>query len=174
MSEFKVGDVVWVPIAGLRQVPVPCPVCFGKLVVRLELGNGDIVVLPCGNCSKGYEPPRGVVYEYTSDPSAEPRRISRIEREESESGVEVCYRDGSLVFREVFATHKDALDRAVEMAEERVAEESKRADHIKHDKNKSYAWNAGYHMREAKRAREQVAYHEKMAVLCKAKRGDGQ
>ncbi len=31
------------------------------------------------------------------------------------------------------------------------------------------AWAAGYHMREAKRARQQLEYHEQMAQVCKDK-----
>ncbi len=31
------------------------------------------------------------------------------------------------------------------------------------------AWAAGYHMREAKRARQELEYHEQMAQVCRDK-----
>jgi hypothetical protein len=168
MSEYKIGDVVWIPVGGLRNVPVKCPICFGKLAVRLELGDGSMVELPCEYCAKGYEGPRGVVNEYTSDPTAEPFTITQIDRRETDAGASFEYHSHSGRYaKEVFATRDEAMARAVEIAAENMAEERKRADYIKHDKNKNYSWNAGYHRREAKRASEQVAYHTKMAELCR-------
>jgi hypothetical protein len=59
---------------------------------------------------------------------------------------------------------------ATKLAAENAAATRKREDHVKHDKNKSYSWNAGYHKREAKRAAKKVEYHTKMAAECKDRR----
>ena len=168
MNEYKIGDVVWIPVGGLRDVPVTCPICFGKLTVRLELGDGSMVQLPCDYCGKGYEGPRGVVVEYTRAPDAEPFTITQIDRRETDAGASVEYHSHSGRYtKEVYATREEALARAVEMAAENEATERKRADYIKHNKNMSYSWNAGYHRREAARAAKQVEYHTKMAAECK-------
>jgi hypothetical protein len=50
---------------------------------------------------------------------------------------------------------------------ERAEAERKRADYIKHDKMKSFAWNAGYHLRELKRAEHAAAHHGEHARLCR-------
>ncbi len=169
MKEFKIGDVVWVPLGGVREVQVTCPVCFGKLVVHLTLGNGDVLELPCDYCAKGYEAPRGVAFEYAEKPDAKVYVIDGIERNERADCVEIAYRSDCSVLRDVYGTKEEALARAVVLAEENVADRTKRAEYIKHDKNKSYSWNAGYHRREAKRARKTAERHEERAKLCKAK-----
>jgi hypothetical protein len=169
MNEYKIGDTVWIPVGGLRGIDVPCPVCFGKLVVRLELGNSDIVVLPCEYCGKGYEGPRGVVGEYTRAPAAEPFTITSINKEETDAGTSVEYRSGSGYAKKVYATREEAMVRAEEMAAENEAIERKRADYAKHNTNRNYAWNAGYHMHEARKAADKIEWHTKMAQLCKAK-----
>jgi hypothetical protein len=51
-------------------------------------------------------------------------------------------------------------------------EQSTRAEYLKKNMNKKYSWNAGYHLKEAKRSEEQAAYHRKKAMLCKAKAKD--
>ena len=174
MSAFKIGDMVWVPVGGLRNVDVTCPVCFGKCVVRLELGNGEIVVLPCEYCGKGYEGPRGVVREYTRAPAAEPFTITQIDKRETGDCVTVEYHSHSGRYaNQVYATREEAMTQAEIMAAENEANERKRADYIKKDGNKNYSWNAGYHMTEARKAAEKVEWHTKMAQLCKAKAKEG-
>ena len=67
----------------------------------------------------------------------------------------------------VFLTEAEALAESVKLCEKEINDRATRAAHIKGDKIKSFAWNVGYHLCEAKKLREKIAYHERMAVACK-------
>jgi hypothetical protein len=173
MARYKVGDAVWVPRVGQRQVSKVCDICYGKLEVTLILGNGDTCVLPCDACRDGFEGPKGTyrTYEYVAD--AEVAIITSISTLTTEDGDSVgyCFNNNgcSTAEENVFATKEEALSAAGGIAIKNGIEQEKRADYIKEDKKKSYSWNAGYHLRGAKQARSSMEHHEKMAKLCKAR-----
>ncbi len=48
-------------------------------------------------------------------------------------------------------------------------EQKTKAIYLKKEAKKSFAWNAGYHLREAKNHRKQAEYHDTKAIFCKAK-----
>ena len=169
---FNIGDSVWVASFELRREQISCPVCFGKLQVTLILGNDDQIILPCAYCASGYESPRGYIVEYRREPRVESIKI--ISREIQEDGEKTEIRYGSLNSRshdskDVFKTQEEAMEEAQKRAEFKIQEETNKAIHLKKNINQSYGWNAGYHLREAKRLKEQIAYHERNAILCKAK-----
>jgi hypothetical protein len=168
---FNVGDHVWTAITGLRPIEEPCPVCFGKKSVTVILGNEDEVVVPCSFCGHGYEPPSGVVSEYRIEPGTDFHIITGRDIHEGETTKITYCLDGG--YREeqdnIFSTKEEALAASAKMCENEKTERETKSCYLKKDATKSFAWNAGYHLREAKRLREQIAYHERMAVLCKAK-----
>lgn len=172
MSKFMVGDRPWVIHIGQEQVSQLCPVCFGKCVVTLILGNGDSVELPCDNCARGYESPTGRVTEYVFSSGARQETIVQVETKQSPDSVEVeyrtvdhyCYKED-----EVFYSEEDALALCAKKCAKAEEEQRTRAEYIKHNVNKKYSWNAGYHLREAKREEESAARHREKAKLCKAK-----
>lgn len=177
MKEYHVGDVVWVArCAPYAEKRVPCPVCFGKREVTLILGNKDTVVLPCENCQLGYDPPTGYVTVREPVVKAERVTIDRVKITETTEGQVREYATNMVTSGagttcqilgndKIFDTEEEALIRATEDAQKMNNEN--RNPKAKFDR--SYTWNAGYHMREAKRLQRQVEYHEKQAVLCKAK-----
>jgi hypothetical protein len=170
---YKIGDTVWVTRVGQQPVTKPCPICFGKLTVTLIFGNGDECILPCSYCALGYDPPKGTVEEYEYIAEAEPRTITGTETSVSEGGEKATYRSGHWSMEKVYATKEEALEEAVAHKDEYEKDQLTRAEYIKKDKNKSYSWNAGYHLRNAKRMRREIEYHEKMAVICKSRaKGD--
>lgn len=171
MRIFNIGDVVWIAHYGMQEFHDPCSVCFGKLSVMVILGNGDLVETPCSYCGLGYDAPRGWTTEYRIEPSAEQVTITGREIREG-AFTEVMYHgSGGYVYREdvVFKTEDEALVKSEELCAKEIKDRETRTEYIKKDKIKSFAWNAGYHLREAKRLKEQIAYHERMAVLCKEK-----
>lgn len=167
---YKVGDQPWAAIyRHHNEKRVPCPVCYGKLEVTLVLGNGDEIITPCGYCAPGYEKPRGWVTEYAPYAAAERVRITGVEIRETVAGATREYRSGSFIYHpeDLFDTEDEATARATDKAEaERVRLETQ-AEFIKADTNKNYAWNVGYHLRQATNYRKRIAYHERMAALCK-------
>ena len=168
----KPGDQPWLAqVHRTAEVRVPCPVCFGKLSVTLILGNGERLDTPCGYCLAGREKPSG--YETEWRPAMEVSRvvIDKVEIEETRDGQRRRYLVGGngawriVEASDLFASEEEATVRAVA----RLGEMSNEAAPVKFRNEQSYSWNAGYHMREAKRAKASGEYHERMAVLCKAR-----
>ena len=168
---FKIGDTVYVARYGRESVTLPCPICFGKLKVELILGNGDSVVLPCDYCGKGhFGIPQGVVTEYEFVAKAERVIISGIESEQTTTETKTRYRHSGCYIidqKDVFTTNAEALVAAGAEKEKTEQEERTRIEYLKNNVKKTFAWNAGYHMREAKRNRDEAEAHEQKAVLCK-------
>jgi len=71
--------------------------------------------------------------------------------------------------KDVWATKEEAQIVANAKKEQLDKDQATRAEYIKKDVQKSFSWNAHYHMRHAKKDRESADYHDKMAVICKAK-----
>ena len=166
MQTFKIGDRVWLACYSTTDVRETCPICFGRREVTLILGNGDECRLPCDYCGKGYGGPRGYVVERRAAPHAMEYEIDSVTTTASAVG----YGSGCTTLRgdDLFATEDEALARAAEIAAEEQRRSEGRNDFCKAESRKSFAWNAGYHTREAKRCREQAERHERMAKLCKA------
>ncbi len=171
MPKFKVGDAVWIAKCGLESVQKICPTCFGKKEVILILGNDEWIILPCRGCAPGFDSPRGYIseYEYVTEP--EMIAISGISIEINYGKEKVEYRQENRLYHEedVYATEEEAQIRANEKKTQLEKKQITRAECIKKDVWKSFSWNANYHMRHAKKDRESAEYHDKMAVICKAK-----
>lgn len=173
-SQYKVGDKLWYARCEWVAVKNTCPICFGNLVVKLILGNGEEVILPCECCARGYNPPTGYVeeYEYVNTPQLV--TITNITTTVSESGTKTEYKASPYVYEmdQLFPTEEEARVKGIELKAELEKEQETKAKYLKEKASKSFSWNAGYHLREAKRLRKQAEYHEKKAVLCKARSKD--
>lgn len=178
-TKFKVGDSVWVAKCSNTQAHVTCPICYGKRRVTLILGNDDTVSLECGYCGRGYEGPRGYVEEFQYKAEPQLIQITGMSINQSNTETVVEYHLGSAhsyrVLREenLFDTLEEAAKRSLELKAQYENEQRTKQKYLKKNLNKSYAWNAGYHLREAKRHRGDAEYHDKKAVLCKAKSKEG-
>lgn len=166
---YKVGDKVFYAIYGIREEHVPCPVCYGNKSVVLILGNGDEVEVECKYCQSGFNPPRGYIVEYVSLPKVEEVTITKQTVEYQGDNFNVTY-VGSRGYRlypdRMFDTYEDAENCANLLAEE---DNLKKANSPKFKNEKSYSWNAGYHMKEADKCRRELLYHENAARLCKSR-----
>lgn len=169
IKQYKVGDEVWYARYDKIGVKKPCPVCYGEKEVTLILGNKEQVKIPCDYCGKGWDEPRGyvTVYEYVA--KAQHLIITGIESKQGSIGEEIRYYSGGRYFSngDLFDTETEAQARCTEKAQEAEREEWATAERLKKNHYKSYAWNAGYHLREANDCRKQAEYHEKKARLCK-------
>ena len=169
VRSYSVGDRVWWAHCGTQEVRELCPVCFGKLEVTLTLGDGSVLTLPCDYCGKGFEGPKGYVKSWTYRAEAENVEITAVLVNETQEGEHREYRHGCYCLSpdDIFATKEEALAPAAFKAKEHNHDGDTQAEYIKANAKKSFSWNAGYHLREAKRNREQAEYHERKAVLCK-------
>ena len=171
---YKVGDVVWrAQFAPSAPQTVPCPVCYGKLAVVLTLGNGDEVTMQCDYCGKGnLGVPKGWETVYTSECKAEQVTITRVDitaTSEGETREYSCFDRWRIDPADMFPTEAEALARAQEKATAHDAEQEKNSTRQQEYVQKSFAWKAGYHIRQAQRARSDLAYAERMIQVCKAK-----
>ena len=167
---IKVGDVVFVSKFGRRQVAIECPVCFGKGTVKLILGNGDSVEMPCENCTDGLgTPSKGYVNEWRNDAGAEAVTIDKISTDQTcgEDVVEYFAMHHVYQADAVFATEEEAFADSKRRADEYNQERETKAEFVKGKPDKNYSWNAGYHMRLVKEAEKEIEYHSKMAKICK-------
>ena len=167
---IKVGDKVWVARYDMRKVKKTCPVCFGKLEVTLIFGNGEKVKLPCDYCRHGIEP-LGYTMFYEEVAEAELREITAINTTTDTLGTNREYRSGNTVLtqKDIFGTREEAQARSEQLAKKARQASETQAELVKGNKNKSYSWNAGYHMRCASEARKSIEYHERMAKICSQK-----
>ena len=165
---YKVGDKVWYATFGNREIQVPCPVCYGYKAVIVTLGNGDEVKTECQYCQSGFQAPKGTVTEYQRIPEAEYLTIENCRVEQTIEGDVIEYIGGHFLLQpeRMFETEEEAMTCAKELADKY---EQEQRDKPKFKNEKSYTWNAGYHIKQAKDKRKEAAYHEEKAVLCKAK-----
>ncbi len=169
---LKPGDAFWSASYGMIHVAKTCPVCYGKLCVTLILGNGDRIELPCDYCGRGWEGPKGVVYEYEMTPEVKIEVVQEVRVEERIDGKKIEYvtYDHHVVSEDMaYAIKEDAEKECALLIIQREHEETTRAEYIKKNLAKSYSWNAGYHLREAKREEESAVRHRAKAKLCKEK-----
>lgn len=174
-EKIKIGDMLYYATFGNKQVQKICPVCFGKKEVILISGNDVECVLPCNYCGRGYEDSRGYVqeYEYMAEASIVFIRNIEINVYENEKKFRFTTSDNYSVYMEdLFENEEDALKRAEEKKAIWENDQTTRTNNIKENKNKSYSWNAGYHMREVKKAQKNIEYHTKMAKICKERSND--
>jgi len=172
MRVYNVGDSVWWARCGTLEVKNTCLVCFGKLQVTLILGDGSHIALPCDYCSKGYYEPKGytVDYEYVSEP--ELRTISAVNVAQDANGETREYRSHDnyiLSAEDIFDTEAEAMERCKVRTAALAEEQRTRAEYIKANVNKKFSWNAGYHLREAKRKESEAIRHREKAAICKAR-----
>ena len=170
---FNIGDRAFVASAGSVQRDRPCRVCDGQRWVTLILGTGEQVRLDCEYCSRGFEAPTGrePYYEY----AAEPRSfvVHGVSVETGLDGEEVTYRDNpgncwhNFNAKDCWPTAEEAMARSAELVAEHEAEQEAQMVRKKND-NKSYAWHAGYHLRNAKEHERQMEYHKRKAVIMKS------
>lgn len=170
MAHFNVGDTVWFAKCRTESVSVECPVCFGARKVTLILGDGTHVELPCGYCGHGCDPPSGVVQEtkYITDPEYKIIESVRVEQTDQGESVRYVFWNGWSGDQDtVFATKEEAQVACDAQAARNEGDWRARQEAIRADQNKTYAWNAGYHMREAKECERKLEYHRNAAKVCK-------
>jgi hypothetical protein len=177
MTGIKVGDTVYVARAGTTEDSRPCRVCNGDKRVTLILGSGEHLSLDCDYCGHGYQYPTGLETFYEFRAEAKPYPVTGIETISGPNGETVKYRSGSegayysFAAADCFPSAEAAAARCAELVAEHEVEQD-RMMKAKEQNNKSYAWHAGYHLREAKNARKQAEYHERKAVLMKEQARD--
>ena len=178
IPKFEIGQTVWVARTTRRAAHVVCPVCFGKKVVTLELGDGSRIEMDCDYCSKGYEAPTGYVDgDWSWEPRIEgPYTIVGVRTEVDEDETEIMYwtrtpENSKIGFSEdkVAVTQEGAERLAREMAIRQQEKELKDEREKKEKPHKSYSWHVGYHLRKAAQASAEYTRHTEKAKFMESK-----
>lgn len=178
---MKVGDKVWLADCETRAVQVTCPVCFGKRVVTLILGDESRRVLECDFCKRGCEAATGTVTEHQWQANVLLVTVGQIERHETAEGAtEELYAaygdyDARRITGRVFGTEAEAQAACVRRCAEHEAdcrEDMKRA-RTRKDRDRKYPWNVGYHTTQANRARKDMERHEALAGMAREQKREG-
>lgn len=160
---FAIGQQMWEPVYPPQRVRVPCPVCFGKLAVVVELGNGERVGVPCEGCGIGFVGPRGFVEEWRYEASARPFVIASVESmsSRSESDWVVRSEDGTTYnFANLCATEAEAIGKAREAAEREMERQCDTRQHKRGAELKRAPWSVRYHRKEIANLERKLAWHK--------------
>ena len=157
--KFNIGDTVWLASCNSEEHYLTCPDCGGTKTVTVTLWNGEVFVIDCVGCSRGYDRPSGSVSVYNRTPSAmqvvvEGVSLSRGKPEYSVKGIYTYH----VPEENLFSTEALALVRADELAAKGNAEEKKRVLG-KEKPTRTWAWNVHYHRAAIKRANRDITYH---------------
>ena len=177
MPKYEIGDKVWIAQPGQKQVRKTCPICFGKLEVKLTLGDDSEVMIQCDYCGKGFSGPQGYVMEYeycdgANQITIQGMNVSTVGKNEEEVEYKYnwCSGGGNIAYeKDVYATQEEAIDRSNEIREQRERVQSERTIHLKKMKSKNFSWNAGYWLKQAKDAEQSAERYRNRARICKSR-----
>jgi hypothetical protein len=174
MEEFKVGDKVFLASFRYEEKQLVCPACFGKLQLKVILGNDEEVIVPCNSCDRGYLNSTGYITESEWTPKVEEVVIQKIDAEETLEGRKVeryfynynwsvCPDDNKL-----FKNKEDAEKRVAELIEEHELNKKESIKRKKQEPIKTYGWHVRYHSREIKELERKLEYHKTKLIICKS------
>ena len=157
--KYSIGDRLWLAKVESEESYLACPDCGGTRTVTVTLWNGEVFIIDCIGCQRGFDRPSGTVSIYSRTPSAMLVTIigMSIDRGHDEYHVRGIY-TYHVPENNLFVTEQEALDRAAELAAESDAEEKKRVLG-KEKPTRTWAWNVHYHRAAIKRANHDIAYH---------------
>lgn len=163
---FEIGQAWWAPRVYPEKVTVPCPVCFGKLAVVVELGDGERIGVPCEACGKGFEGPRGTIQEWAHTAGADEFVIADVKSMHhgrwwlvSTTGVEAAFED-------LRASEAEALAESARRCAEQH-ESNMRSRQYKRKATKDASWSIQYHRKCIEDLELQIAWHRGRLLLKK-------
>ena len=170
MTKFNIGDVVYHATAGQEHIWITCPECLGSGRLRVTLGDDSEVSIACVCCERGYEGSPGRIQTYRFEGNATERTITGMEVRQ---GQPTRYSFGCWSTEEtnLFATRREAGDRALVLVQEHEAEETKRLKYTEKD-YKTWAWHVSYWRSQIRRAKEAIAGAEARLAVAPKTRAD--
>lgn len=160
---FEFGQIVYGATASSHaQIRVLCPVCFGKCMAHVILGDESVVPVECDFCSAGCNPPSGYVTRHEAASRVVVGAVSSMERDGDD--WKVCIGGHYESFRvsegNVFAHEDDAeTRRALLHAEAEVNAQRMYESRFKDGRRKT-TWSVGYHRNCIRDLKRQLEWHE--------------
>ena len=170
---FKINDEVFWARYERKQRYIKCPECFGKRFLTVIMGDESRVTIDCVGCTQQpYEGPSGSIVTYDFEALVIKTKIEGMEirpdkteyRSYCDSGHSSYY---TLKDEDIFYTEVEAIARAKVLKDEADKEEAKRLLQ-KHDRNRTWAWNAHYHRDCIRQANKDLIYHTAKLEVAKS------
>jgi hypothetical protein len=162
---FDIGDKVWIARWQKEQQWTVCPHCLGSKHLTVTMGDKKQVTIDCACCAEGLGRSSGKISYWDYAPTAEEVTLDGYEVKTGKKERVTTYRSGCWGFDNVFATKEEALAFALAMIGQEKAEDERRMAYNKEKAEKSWAWNATYHLEQIKIFEKQIEYHKsKLAV----------
>jgi hypothetical protein len=121
--KYSIGEKVWLATTKMTRKFLPCPDCFGKLCLRVILGDDSEVTIPCCTCAEGYYPPTGTTKAYEFEPEVLLDTVRGIEVQH-DNKVEYSFANSCRVGEEgLFSLREEAEVRAIELTRQRKTQE---------------------------------------------------
>lgn len=156
----QIGAKVFVPRAwSYGDNRVPCPVCYGKLFVILELGNGERQAVECDGCGLGFEGAQGTINEPCAGSRVDAVTVTGFRLIGDQWRI-LAGDHGEIRWGvEAFATEAEAEIERERLFAEEVKTAADRAYSMAQHKRKRVTWHVYYHRNGLKKAQKDVEYH---------------
>ena len=155
--EYNIGDKIWWAKYETQQVQKTCPICFGKMRVRIILGDESVVETDCTYCERGFQK-YGYVNEYEYVSAVEQVVITHKEVNETPKGRFIEYRYGHycLTPDNAFDTKEEAEVKLKEKISEVEKEDLEKTEYRKNQNTRKYSWDVGYYQRQKRSAIKEI------------------
>ncbi len=174
MKQYNVGEKVWYTDFKIEQVEITCPACYGKLQIKVILGNDEEVIVPCNGCERGYYGSLGYIEEYDWVRTVKQVTISQVEGKETLEGKVIeSYRFDSDTgyttpeYNRLFDTQEEAEKRADELFEQHELEKINSIKRKKENPIKTYGWHIRYHASNIRELEKKLEYHKTKLIIAK-------
>jgi hypothetical protein len=157
-SKYSIGQEVYYIESSLNYgKEIPCPMCFGKLEVKLILGDGEECKVECGFCRRGCEEPSGMATTWEPVANLKKAKITGMNIEKDEWIYILGF--SHLKESEIYATEQEGgpIRQTTYNELMRKKEEWFRDHFIEAKENQ--IWNAGYHRRQIKDHEKSIEWH---------------
>lgn len=169
-QEYNVGDKVWWAKYQIQEVKKTCPICFGKMRVRVVLGDDSQIETDCTYCERGFKR-YGWVEEYEYVSVIEHVEITGKEVSEGRNGriVEYSYGAYCLSLDNAFKTKEEAETALIQKIKKAKQEDLRRLEYGKDQNLRKYSWHVGYYQRKKKDALKEIESYDRKIAYFKSK-----
>lgn len=164
MKAKQIGDKVWIAWGtDSYKNGVPCPVCFGRRMVHIVLGDESLWGVSCKACASGGNLPTGRSSIREARVGVIEATVSKVEL--SRDGFKYGYTPYTHNILGVFDTEEEALACAdgalpgLQENRERLNADVTAIEWVGH------TWTLSYHQNKIKKALASQEYHEKQITL---------
>jgi len=177
--KHKINDRVWIADVSNIEEWITCPDCVGNKTLKVILGNGEELLIPCRCCfSQCHNSCLGII-RVRDKCEAKPLRVRIVGIEITESRIEylLCFETGhtkNFSEEKIYLKEDEAMAASADIIYQQKREEKKRLQ-LKEKPAKDWAWHVHYHREQIRDAQEiiRIASERLGIALTKTKENKG-